>query len=621
MESIEVIFASGNDLLGIINDILDLSKVEAGQLRIYIEKTAINDIMQPIINQFKPIAKDKKVEFLVEIDDNIPEYINTDAQRIKQILKNLLSNAFKFTHQGKVSCQLNLSDTREIIFSVIDTGIGVPENKQHAIFEAFQQVDGSDRRQFGGTGLGLAISIQLAEKLGGHIELHSEENKGSTFNLYLPLDISTKNEQPVAATQQTQRQEITSEMAQLPCTIADEMPIFVADDRDNIEQADKVVLIIEDDENFVKILQKVAHEQNFKCLIAGQVKHGVVLAVNAQPDAIILDLTLPDMQGYDIVQMLKEDKRINHIPVHIISANDDDDDRRQQAIGYLTKPVTLEQLDQVFHDLTKLKRKDSHSILVVEDDTASQQAIIKLLQPTATKITVANLVSEAYDFLKQQSFDCIILDLSLPDKNGKELLDHLFSIGKSDIPIIIYTGKELDEIESQQLQIYANSIIIKGSSSPERLLDEVNLFLHQVDTPEAITITACCDNNINLADKTIMLIDDNMRNNYSLAKFLRQHELTVIMAENGNRGLENLQKNVHADIILVDLLMPEMDGYDTIKAIRQQDNGKTVPIIALSSKGEDEERKACLAVGANDYLIKPVDTEKLLSLLKIWLQS
>ena len=629
LESLAVISDSGNDLLSIINDILDLSKVEAGELKIYIEPTPLNDIIDPIIKQFKPIAFDKEVDFSLQIADKAPNMINTDAQRVKQIIKNILSNAFKFTAQGSVALNIDLSSNKEVVFSITDTGIGIRKDKQRAIFEAFQQVDGSDRRQYGGTGLGLTICVQLAKKLKGRIELSSEEGQGSTFNLYLPQDAELSNiETATQSSHQAQNMptpiNLSPNNMKSPSQASDKNNLFIADDRKTITGQDQVVLIIEDDKKFAEVLRNIAHKKGLKCLLTDHAKEGLALAIDYQPAAIILDLNLADMQGYDIVRMLKNENRIDQIPIHIISANDAEPRQLyQKTASHLTKPVTLDDLNQVFCDINTLYSKKLKTILLIEDDSASQKVITKLLDDQDLHITTTGLVSDACKIIDKQDFDCIILDLSLPDRDGSELLSHLEKSGKQNIPTIVYTGKELIEEEHKCLHRHTDSIILKGAASSGRLLDEVNLFLHQVNkqqTDRNETITTTVDSK-NLSTKTMMLIDDNMRNNYALSKCLRQHNLNVIMVENGNTALRKLQEQQTIHAILVDMMMPEMNGVTTIKKIREQSHLQEVPIIAISSKAEENEHEDCLAAGANDYLIKPLQIEKLISLLSIWLNK
>ena len=562
LESLAVISDSGNDLLSIINDILDLSKVEAGELKIYIEPTPLNDIIDPIIKQFKPIAFDKKVDFSLQIADKAPNMINTDAQRIKQIIKNLLSNAFKFTTQGSVAFNIDLSSNKEVVFSITDTGIGIPKAKQQAIFEAFQQVDGSDRRQYGGTGLGLTICVQLAKKLKGRIELSSEERQGSTFNLYLPQDAELSSSE--TATQSSHQApnmptpiNLSPNNMKSPSQTSDKNSLFIADDRETITAQDQAVLIIEDDKKFAEVLRSIAHKKGLKCLLTDHAKEGLTLAIDYQPVAIILDLNLADMQGYDIVRMLKDENRIDQIPIHIISANDAEPRQlHQQTASHLTKPVTLDDLNQVFCDINTLYSTNLRTILLIEDDSTSQKAITKLLDDQDLHITTTGLVSDACKLIDKQDFDCIILDLSLPDRDGSELLSHLEKSGKQNIPTIVYTGKELTEEEHKCLHRHTDSIILKGTASSERLLDEVNLFLHQVNkqqTDHDDTKTTIV-NSKDLSTKTVMLIDDNMRNNYALSKCLRQHNLNVTMVENGNTALRKLQEQLNIHAILVDMV-------------------------------------------------------------------
>lgn len=646
VESANTVYEGGQELLTLINDILDLSKVEAGKLNIHIDTVNLEDMKDSLGNKFKPLTEEKKLELILDINEHVPEVITTDNQRAQQILKNLLSNAIKFTNKGSVSVNIHAPDSETsfshsdlavdsaIGISVTDTGIGIAEDKQREIFEAFQQADGSTSRRYGGTGLGLTISRELARLLGGEIQLKSIDGVGSTFTLYLPIDgqASIDKMQPIpdrrrkqgtAPVQHQQKEKSLSD--KLAEAEADVETNFLDDDRDAVKQSDKSLLIIEDDKSFAKILLKLGRDKGYKCLTAGDGFTGLFLASKFQPSGIILDLGLPDIDGLAVLDQLKHELNTRHIPVHIMSARDA---RKASlhagAVEFLKKPVSS---DNIEDSLTKIEQLISSSIkrvLVVEDDDKNRKAIIKLIENKQIKVKDVADGQSAIDTINSEQFDCIILDLNLPDMTGFEVLQNLEK--QKDInlpPVIIHTGRDLSEDEYKKLNQYTESIVIKGAASPERLFDEVSLFLHSVtanmpiEQQELIEMLHQPDQA--LQDKRILLVDDDVRNTFALSKELRERGMEVLLADNGQMGLEQLEKHKNVDLVLMDIMMPVMDGHEAMQKIREQDKFQDLPIIALTALAMSEDRAKCIKSGANDYLAKPLDMDKLLSMMRIWL--
>ncbi len=639
IESAEVISGSGNDLLRLINDILDLSKVEAGKLDVHFEDFKISRIQDEIKKQFGPITKEKNIELKTIIENGLPQTVNTDKQRLLQILRNLLSNAIKFTSRGSVILKVHspgsgvcfrtggLNAENSIAFSVIDTGSGIPEEKQRAIFEAFQQADGSTSRRFGGTGLGLTISRGLASLLNGEIQLQSKEGEGSTFTLYHPL------EQKSAQLNEKDPQE--SLPASGPTPIFEEKRKgaahsmepgkFLPDDREGLEKNDKSVLIIEDDIQFAKILIKLAGKKGYKCLAAGDGPSGLYLASKYSPSAVILDVRLPGLDGLSVLDQLKFNLETRHIPVHIISGYDARNaSLRKGAIGFMSKPVTEEGIGEVLSKFDHLLKGESKSILVADDDEKERMSIEKLLKSQGVKIITAASGQEALKKIKTTKFDCVILDLGLPDLNGFEVLKKLDEDSELEMPpVIINTGKELSREEHEELEKYTANIVIKDVHSPERLVDEASLFLHSVESSlpsgQQQIIRMLHDSDKLLKDRKILLVDDDMRNTYALAKLLREKKMEVLKAGNGEKALEILDNEESIDLVIMDIMMPIMDGYEAMRRIRGMKKFKDLPIIALTAKAMPEDRAKCMEAGASDYLNKPVEIEKLISMIRVWL--
>ena len=633
IESARMIHASGTELLELINEILDLSKIEAGKTSLNVTTVQLSEMMDDLNTRFKHMTDEKGLNLKIRLHEELPAEITTDPKRAAQIIKNLVSNAIKFTEEGGVTLNIHrpgsgvdlshsgLDIQSTIAISVIDTGIGIPKEKQIEIFEAFQQVDGSVSRKYGGTGLGLSISRELVKLLGGEIQLKSETGKGSTFSLYLPVEIRDKSDEDTDSMLQDAGAE--PQISHFKTKISDIESI--PDDREKLEKDDKTILVIEDDQNFAGILMNQCHKHAFKCLVSATGEDGLELAEKYLPEAIILDIYLPGMNGWHVLDALKNNIKTRHIPVHIISVNEVTIDAfKKGAIGYLTKPVTQEHLEEAFKKIEQVIEKSIKDLLVVEDNVAQQKAIAKLIGNGDVVVTTARNGQEAIEALSTGKFDCIVLDLGLPDMTGFQLLSELDKDKDITIPpVIVYTGKELTRTEEADLRQYAESIIVKGVKSEERLLDETALFLHRVvdnlSEKRQKIITDLYNKNDMFVGKKVLLVDDDMRNVFALSKIFREKGMNVLKAENGKVALELLEKESGIDLILMDIMMPVMDGYEAIKVIRLERKYKNIPIIAQTAKAMKEDREKVMAAGANDYLDKPLNIGRLLSMMRVWL--
>ena len=622
VESAEIIYKSGHDLLILINEVLDLSKIEAGKMSVHVEKVPIKNLTAELLQNFKHLAEQKGLLLSCEIAENVPEFITTDSQRLNQILKNLLSNAIKFTKKGSVTIHVKPDTEHTISISVTDTGIGIAENKQSAIFEAFQQAEGGTSRKYGGTGLGLSISRELAKLLEGKITVTSSLNKGATFSLILPLviqpDIEIYNSLPIQPRHYIPIEKIETTFLNYTT---------IPDDRANLSPADKVVLIIEDDPNFAKILLKQANKKGFKCLNAATGEDGLVLASKFNPQAIILDMGLPGISGKQVLQELKSNTSVRHIPVHIISANDRSlEIIREGAVEFLVKPISKEALEDAFNRIENFVNKKIKNLLIIEDNENARKAMKILIGTGDVHCFEAETGAVALELYEKHEIDCVILDIGLPDMSGFELIQKLEDIKEHTMPpIIVYTGKELSKEENDLLHKYAESIIIKGVKSEERLLDETALFLHRTinNLPKSKQkiITRIHDKDAIFHAKKILLVDDDMRNIFALSKILQEREIEVIKSENGKNALEMLVQHPDIDLVLMDIMMPEMDGYEAMKRIRSQIKFKKLPVIALTAKAMKDDKQKCIDAGANDYITKPIDVDRLLSLMRVWLSK
>jgi CheY-like chemotaxis protein/signal transduction histidine kinase/HAMP domain-containing protein len=643
----ETIHSSGNDLLSLINDILDLSKIESGMMAIEVGETMFAEITEQLSRSFHQLAADKGLEFTIERAENLPPMIKTDQRRLQQILKNLLSNAFKFTEKGRVSLNVKVADRRGnyahealnqadqvIAFSVIDTGIGIPVEKQRIIFESFQQADGTTSRKYGGTGLGLSISREIARLLGGEIRVVSAPGEGSAFTLYLPLTYKASAQEgprPPARAAETMRRRpaadadaFESEGARLSSGDFGEI-IEVADDRNNIAPGDRVVLIVEDDALFSQILLDLAHERGFKGVVAAQGDAALRLARRYKPDAITLDIRLPDRDGWTVLDRLKHDPKTSHIPVHVITADDREyQPRKLGALTHLRKPVTREELIDAFDRLADFAQRKVKHLLVVEDDDAQRMSIVELIGEGDVQTTAVSSGEEAVALLQEREFDCMVLDLKLPDMTGFELIETIQNeLGLLDLPIIVYTGKDLTEKEETQLRMVTDAIVVKEANSPERLLAETSLFLHRVETslpePKRRMLEQLLRRDPVLEGRKVLIVDDDVRNIFALTSALETYNIEVLRAENGREGIETLEQNPDIDVVLMDIMMPEMDGYETMQAMREIGRFKELPIIALTAKAMKADRDKCIEAGASDYIAKPLDIDQLLSMLRVWL--
>jgi CheY-like chemotaxis protein/CHASE3 domain sensor protein len=615
------IYSAGNDLLNLINDILDISKVEAGKLELVPEDVSLQRLADSLQMTFKPLAEQKKLEFISYVDADITKKINTDQQRLEQILKNLLSNALKFTDKGQIKFSITRDANAAIIFSVTDSGIGIAPDQQRIIFEAFQQADGSISRRYGGTGLGLSISRDLARLLGGSISVVSEPGKGSTFSLRLPLtmpDASTPAQEIPVVTAQ-----IPTAMPAAPVAPAVEFP----DDRYTDLSQGRTVLVIEDDADFAKILYALAHEVKYQCLVATTAAEGISMACEFVPDAILLDLGLPDTSGMSVLQKLKSNPITRHIPVHIASASDRADTALQLgAVGYIVKPTTRERLQDVFEKLESKLTQKVKKVLLVEDDELQRKSVSQLIGDDDVEITAVGSGEEAIAHLNKTIFDCMIIDLKLPDMQGHELLQRM---SVEDIcsfpPVIVYTGRNLTRDEENNLLKYSRSIIIKGARSPERLLDEVTLFLHKVEsqlsTERQSMLKTVRGRDRALEGRKILLVDDDMRNIFALTGALEQKGAIIEVGRNGFEAISKLDEIPDIDLVLMDIMMPGMDGLEATRRIRTDERFQKLPIIAVTAKAMKDDQEQCLKAGASDYLAKPIDIDRLYSLLRVWMPS
>ena len=750
VEFASTIRESGNDLLTLINDILDISKIESGTTSIDVSPVPFAEICDEVDRTFRQVAQQKALQFDVEVDPTLPRSINTDATRLQQVLKNLLSNAFKFTEQGGVTMRIgpatggwsadveSLNRARNVVaFAVTDTGIGIPDDKQHVIFEAFQQADMDTSRRFGGTGLGLAISREVAGLLGGEIKLASTPGAGSTFTLYLPLayqpsapgsgagngrrgDFPARGDRqpaspaprsplgggsagragrsggsgggvtvltPPAAISATRggdgtatlnvvgtetRPQAAAGVLERPRLIpgavgtdgvdgadgealtngypadgyaqdgvggvdgvdgqdgqaAHSTEFDVADDRSNIQTDDRVLLIVEDDPRFAKVILDLARERGFKGVVALQGDTGLQLARRFKPDAITLDMQLPELDGWKVLDLLKHDPNTRHIPVHVISGHDQ---RRRAlefgAIAHVEKPVSRDALVEALDGLRSFVDRAFKSLLVVEDNEVQRNAIVELIGNGDVKTTAVRSGEEALEALRASRYDCVVLDLGLPDMTGFELIqkirDEASAAGAIAVPIIVYTGKDLTRREEAQLRKLAETIIIKDAKSPERLLDETALFLHRVEArlpePKRKMLRELHRQDPVLEGKKVLIVDDDMRNIFALTSALERYKMDIAYAENGRDAIDLVSSRQDVDVILMDIMMPEMDGYETMQRIREMPQFGRTPIIALTAKAMKGDREKCIEAGASDYITKPVDVDQLVSLLRVWL--
>jgi signal transduction histidine kinase/CheY-like chemotaxis protein/CHASE3 domain sensor protein len=615
------ITSAGNDLLAIINDVLDLSKVEAGKVELAAEPIDVPEIVEQLTRSFQPLAQQKKLGFSAFLEDGAPRRLMTDPQRLGQILRNLLSNAIKFTEHGQISLRITAVPGEQIAFAVHDSGIGVSEHQQGIIFEAFRQADGSTHRKYGGTGLGLTISRDLARLLGGDITVRSQPSEGSVFTLTLPTTFTGTADN--AGRQQSP----------VPAPIAPHPPPPAAgtidDDRERLKPDSRLVLVIEDDTAFAAILQDIAHQMGFQCVVTHSASDGVAAATVYRPKAILLDMNLPDLSGLGVLDQLKRNSQTRHIPVHIVSVADHSHAALLMgAVGYALKPVQREQLVEALERLESKFSQNLRNLLIVEDDARQRESITQLLANDKVLITAVGNAYDALAQLKAVTFDCMVLDLNLPDLSGYELLQRMSE--QEDVafpPVIIYTGRALSREEEHSLGRLSRSIIIKDARSPERLLDEVTLFLHQVEStlPEdrRRMLQEVRDRDATLEGRTILIVEDDVRNVFALTSLLEPKGIKLQIARNGREAIDTLVsangRTPPVDLVLMDIMMPEMDGLTAMREIRKRAEWRKIPIIALTAKAMKDDQERCIAAGANDYVAKPLDVEKLLSLVRVWM--
>ncbi|KJZ43598.1 response regulator [Pseudomonas fluorescens] len=621
----ESIYSAGNDLLHLINDILDISKVEAGKLEIHPENTSVARLVDGLRGLFQPLATDKQLDFQVDVQGGAPLMLFTDRQRLEQVLKNLLSNAVKFTESGSVGLSVATAPNDGIVFSIRDSGIGIDVDQHESIFEAFRQADGTTNRRYGGTGLGLSISRDLAALLGGSISVTSTPGQGSVFTLVLPQQYVEPGEVPV----EPMRAAPAAAPSVLPPTLSPlvaevDIPRF-DDDRNKGPFTTRCILVVEDEANFAHILYDLAHELGYQCLVAHGADEGYELAKAFIPDAILLDMRLPDHSGLTVLQRLKEHAETRHIPVHVISVEDRVEAAMHMgAIGYAVKPTTREELKDVFARLEAKLTQKVKRVLLVEDDDLQRDSIARLIGDDDIEITAVGLAQEALDLLRTSVFDCMIIDLKLPDMLGNDLLKRMST---EDIcsfpPVIVYTGRNLTRDEEAELRKYSRSIIIKGARSPERLLDEVTLFLHKVESrlsherQKMLKVARSRDKVFE--GRKVLLVDDDVRNIFALTSALEHKGAVVVIGRNGREAIERLNEVQDIDLVLMDVMMPEMDGFEATVEIRKDPRWRKLPIIAVTAKAMKDDQERCLQAGANDYLAKPIDLDRLFSLIRVWL--
>ncbi|MGA8499132.1 MAG: response regulator, partial [Xanthobacteraceae bacterium] len=634
VEFARTIHGAGTDLLNLISDILDLSKIESGTVTVDAQEVFFSNLVDMVARPFRHEADNRQLSFEVHVDPNLGRSITTDTKRLQQVLKNLLSNAFKFTGQGGVRLNVSsalggwgaehpvLSQAPAVVaFEVTDTGIGIPLEKQKIIFEAFQQADASTSRKYGGTGLGLAISRELASLLGGEIHLRSTPNSGSTFTLYLPVRYvgpTTAVHAAIAA---------AAPVAHLagPHLAPERTVEPIPDDRMEIQPGDAILLIVEDDPHYARILVDLARDKGFKALLAMRGDDALNLAKQYQPTAVSLDVFLPDMLGWNVLSQLKQSSLTRHIPVQIVTL---DEDRQhglaRGAFSFVTKPTTREGIADALSRIKEFSAPRRKRLLVVEDNKAEQMSIRELLGHDDIEIVNAGTGDEALAALRNRPCDCVVLDLRLPDMSGFEVLERMRADDAlTDVPVVVFTGRELSAEEDAQLHTMARSIVVKGVESPERLLNETALFLHRVitDLPaeKQQMLERLNSSDEDLVGRTVLLVDDDARNIFALSSVLERRGMNVLTATTGNEAIDLIEKTPSLAIVLMDIMMPEMDGYQTMEKIRQNRAYRRLPIIALTAKAMKGDREKCLEAGASDYLAKPVNTEQLLSALRMWL--
>jgi HAMP domain-containing protein/CheY-like chemotaxis protein/signal transduction histidine kinase len=633
-EFARTIHGAGTDLLNLISDILDLSKIESGTVTVEAEEIFFSNLLDAVGRPFRHEAETRQLSFKVDLDPSLGCSLTTDSKRLQQVLKNLLSNAFKFTDRGGVQLKVFaapvgwtsthpvLSQAQSVVaFEVADTGIGIPAEKQKIIFEAFQQADASTSRKYGGTGLGLAISRELSSLLGGEIHIRSAPGVGSTFTLYLPIAYAG----PSVATRPTTLPASHAPAAGMPIVLPERPIEQIPDDRHEIQPGDSILLIVEDDPHYCRVLIDLARVKGFKVLVAMRGADALELAKQYQPNAVSLDVFLPDMLGWSVLSQLKQNPLTRHIPVQIITLDEDKHHGLARgAFSFVTKPTTTEGVEAALRRIKEYSTPRRKRLLVVEDNPAEQLSISELLGYDDVEIETAGTGRDALAALRRHPADCVVLDLRLPDMSGFEVLEQLSADeALSEVPVVVFTGRELSAEEDARLHTMARSIVVKGVESPERLLDETALFLHRVVTDLPVEkqrmLERLTTSDEDLVSRTVLLVDDDARNIFALSSVLERRGMRVLTATTGNEAIKLIESNNDIAIVLMDIMMPEMDGYQTMEEIRKNANFRRLPIIALTAKAMKGDREKCLDAGASDYLAKPVNTEQLLSALRSWL--
>jgi signal transduction histidine kinase/CheY-like chemotaxis protein/CHASE3 domain sensor protein/putative methionine-R-sulfoxide reductase with GAF domain len=634
IEYARVIQASGQGLLALIDEILDLSKIEAGKMELLYSDVPVKDLLDDMSALFTPIAKEKGIEFRTSTGENVQRIIETDRLRLEQIIKNLVANALKFTSSGYVELRVSMTDrnSHSISFTVQDTGIGIAPEKQQLIFEAFRQADGSTRRKYGGTGLGLSISRELARLLGGEIMLESEPGKGSSFTVNIPVSGSAAT--AGASTDPVLHQEAQSNAAPLLKPVAPDkevhqryisevIPDPVPDDRDLIRAEDKVILIVEDDTSFAESLLKFTRRKGYKGVVSVRGDEAVSLAMRFKPAGILLDIQLPVKDGWEVMEELKNNFETRHIPVHMMSAYDGKyKSLSKGAVDFINKPVAYEQMQNIFERIEFMLNNNPRKVLIVEENLKHARALSFYLENYAVNTEIRNTVDSTVEALQKQEVNCVILDMGVPNQHSYDTLEQVKKQpGLENIPIIIFTGRNLSKAEEVKIRQYADSIVIKTAHSYQRILDEVSLFLHLVEEKSTVSKPF---NNLGilqevLKDKTVLIADDDIRNIYSLTRALETYQMKVVSAMDGKEALQQLQEHPETDIVLMDMMMPEMDGYESTQRIKSNPKFRKLPVIAVTAKAMVGDREKCIEAGASDYISKPVDIDQLLSLLRVWL--
>jgi signal transduction histidine kinase/DNA-binding response OmpR family regulator len=641
VEFATTIHDSGAQLVNLINDILDLSKIEAGKLDTIVEKMEIRDLLNSIDRQFSPMASDKGIELSVDVEPDVPKHIRTDQHRLGQVLRNLMSNAVKFTEKGSVSliakrpsaeqvqeANINFSPDNLVAISVTDTGIGIPDKMQQQIFDAFQQADGSTDRKYGGTGLGLAISRRLARLLGGEILLKNSPGQGCSFTVLIPEQSRTNlNETLDASSDSVEPSPISDEpIAQVkPQVFSPPSKQISKDDRDTLSEGERSLLIIEDDLTFANTLMDLGHERDYKCIIALDGESGLALSDKYLPSGILLDLSLPGMDGLAVMAQLKEDLKTRHIPIHVISGREQKlDTLKAGAVGFLQKPVNQGQLDTAFGKIEDQANRPVKRLLLAVDSEASRDQFVELLSAKDVEVTEAATGKSFLEAAQKSRFDCAVIGESLPDMAGVTILEKLRrGFENSDTPVVIVSPSTISKEDNQTLKRYADRVIRDNEATLDHLLDETALFLHRIesDLPEKQrrVLKMLHDKETILRGSKVLLVDDDMRNIFALTNLLEDRDVEILVARNGLEAVSRVTDHPKLDLVLMDIMMPEMDGYEAMRRIRKMENGRDLPIIAMTAKAMRGDRAKCIDAGANDYLAKPIDTSKLLSMMRVWL--